>query len=178
MKVFTSVKNEGMLSIHTPHNFNATCDEAVIPQQMTKHARKHTHTHSHTHKSSHQFRWYGWEEPAALMLVLMVLGILPMPVGKKMAIISWRVFPIWQKKKKKVKICHIHAIIFRKNMLSNYAYIHNPPPHIQRITLICFFYSNACTPKSNSLHSHGHTPIYHRHLSYYICITVCGSLQT
>ena len=83
MKVFTSVKNEGMLSIHTPHNFNATCDEAVIPQQMTKHARKHTHTHSHTHKSSHQFRWYGWEEPAALMLVLMVLGILPMPVGEK-----------------------------------------------------------------------------------------------
>lgn len=35
-----------MLSIHTPHNFNATCDEAVIPQQMTKHARKHTLAHT------------------------------------------------------------------------------------------------------------------------------------
>ena len=57
----------------------------VLSPQMTKHARKHTYTYTrtHTHTSSHQFRWYGWEEPAALMLVLMVLGILPMPVGGK-----------------------------------------------------------------------------------------------
>lgn len=96
--------------------------------------------------------------------------------GEKMAFISWRVFPIWQKKKKKVKICHIHAIIFRKNMLSNYAYIHNPPPHIQPITLICLFYTHACTPKSVYIHMDIHQ--YTTDTYPIICITVCSSLQT
>ena len=81
---------------------------------------------------------------------------------KEEAFISWRVFPIWQVKTKRGGICHIHAIIFRKNMLSNYAYIHNPLLHIYATYYTDLFsYTHARTPKSNRLHSHGHTPIYH-----------------
>ena len=127
------------------------------------HVNTHTLTLAHTHKQpSISLVWMG----RACCFDVGLDGARHLAYAcwgkKEEAFISWRVFPIWQVKKKRVRICHIHAIIFRKNMLSNYAYIHNPLLHIYATYYTDLFsYTHARTPKSNRLHSHGHTPIYH-----------------
>ena len=85
----------------------------VLSPQMTKHARKHTYTYTrtHTHKQpSISLVWMG----RACCFDVGLDGARHLAYAcwgkKEEAFISWRVFPIWQVKKKRVRICHIHAI--------------------------------------------------------------------